>query len=132
MARRPKSSRAERTCGRSLHLLVPKPILRQYPIGPYYFDFAFNYHGRGYLLEYDGRQHFEYVPYFHKTLLRFREAQARDKTKTQLALEMGFRVIRLDYRITTLEQVAQHLQEAWSQGCFLYCSCPILYQYLME
>ena len=47
------------------------------------------------LIEYDGSQHREYVPHFHKTEENFLKAVERDKIKEELALSNGFNIIRI-------------------------------------
>ena len=47
------------------------------------------------LIEYDGVQHNEYVPHFHKTEENFLKAVERDKIKEELALSNGFNIIRI-------------------------------------
>lgn len=38
------------------------------------FDFVIYKKGKPYIcIEYDGRQHYEYVPYFHKTIFGFKK-----------------------------------------------------------
>ena len=45
--------------------------------------------------EYDGRQHREYVPHFHKTEEEFEELQKRDIWKDARCKEQGIRLIRI-------------------------------------
>ena len=43
-------------------------------------DFFVKFKGKQYFIEYDGRQHFEYVPYFHKGgVIDFEKQQRRDQ-----------------------------------------------------
>lgn len=47
------------------------------------------------LIEYDGEQHFQEVPFFSRRSLQ--EQEAIDKAKTQLALDRGYRLCRISY-----------------------------------
>lgn len=49
------------------------------------------------LVEFDGEQHFKYVPYFHKTPSGFRRAQERDRQKNKYCLMHNIPLIRIPY-----------------------------------
>ena len=55
--------------------------------------------------EYHGRQHFEYVSYFHKDRQDFIEGQKRDERKMELCKEQGIALIVLRYNDTLTEEV---------------------------
>lgn len=59
------------------------------------------------IVEFDGGQHFQFVPLFHKTLFGWNEAQTRDVTKTVAALQAGFRVVRIDYSLAGKTQLTK-------------------------
>lgn len=61
------------------------------------FDFAFLYKGKLFLCEYDGRQHFEYVKYFHKTPIGFRRQKEYDIRKNKFCLKNKIPLIRVPY-----------------------------------
>lgn len=58
------------------------PILEDYLLVGYYFDFFLP--KRKMAVEIQGIQHDEFVPFFHKTKAKFKEAQIRDAAKQQL------------------------------------------------
>jgi hypothetical protein len=47
--------------------------------------------------EYQGRQHYEYTPYFHKTKKRFEEKKALDDLKRKLCKDHGITLIELGW-----------------------------------
>jgi very-short-patch-repair endonuclease len=49
------------------------------------------------LIEYDGKQHYEKIGYFHKTNKDFEESQTRDKLKTLYAEEKNYKLFRIRY-----------------------------------
>lgn len=49
------------------------------------------------LVEFDGRQHYEYVPYFHKTYSGFLKSKERDRQKNKYCLMHGITLIRVPY-----------------------------------
>lgn len=49
-------------------------------------------------IEYDGRQHFEFVPYYHVTEEQFHELQQRDALKASLLESHGIHLLRVSYR----------------------------------
>lgn len=53
--------------------------------------------GYKFLVEFDGRQHFEFVELFHKDIQTFRERQQKDIIKTLDAIRLGYNIIRIDY-----------------------------------
>lgn len=102
------------------HNLLPK---RRY-------DFYFRYKDIDYLLEYDGEQHFRYVPFFEKTRERFNYKQDVDRLKTYLALVARYRLIRIDY--TQVDNIERHLKQALLDKEQLYLATPDMYQWLLE
>ena len=49
------------------------------------------------LIEFDGRQHFDYVNNWHKTKEEFEKAQLRDQEKNQYALSHSIHLVRIPY-----------------------------------
>ena len=47
--------------------------------------------------EFDGIQHFEYIPFFHETPEDLEEAQKRDRRKEELCREQGITFIRISF-----------------------------------
>ena len=68
------------------------------------------------IIEYDGRQHYEHVKFFHKTKKAFHDAQKRDKVKERLAKKHGFTVVRIRYDEKVSELlVKMRLRQAWKK-----------------
>lgn len=59
------------------------------------YDFALIYKGRRYIIEYDGPQHFKYVPLYHTDENNFLAKQEIDRLKTYMAWFNGYNVIRV-------------------------------------
>lgn len=49
------------------------------------------------LIEYNGRQHYEFTPFFHKNERNFTRQQKRDSDKILLAEENGFNLVIFKY-----------------------------------
>ncbi len=64
---------------------------------PLRFDFAIIHNGQLIFIEYDGEQHFKYVPYFHKTKQQFSNAKGRDRHKNNYALAHKIPLYRIPY-----------------------------------
>ncbi len=89
-----------------------RSFLRQLPIDninyeyssdwakPYKYDDYFEYNGRKYLVEADGKQHYRDCVFFDKTL---EERQQIDNEKTNLAIKNGFILIRINCSESTME-----------------------------
>ena len=62
------------------------------------FDFAIYRNGQLLnLIELDGRQHFTYVPYFHKSPIAFRRQKEYDIRKNKFCLKNKIPLIRIPY-----------------------------------
>ncbi len=124
-----KISKGEEECSKSLSLMgitfIREFCLPELPRKR--FDFYFEYNKRKYLLEFDGRQHFEEVYYFHNTC-SFKDRQDIDFLKTKVALELGYMVIRIDY--TQINRVREHIEQALNSDNYLYVSNIEMYRYI--
>lgn len=69
----------------------------QYKIGGYKYRYDFFIPEKRILLEYDGKQHTEFVPYFHIDEEKFIRQKERDQAKNKLAKEKGFFLYRISY-----------------------------------
>lgn len=68
-------------------------------IGMTRFDFMIrDYKGRYCIIEFDGKQHTEYVKYFHKSKKRYNKYKKRDVEKMQHAINLGYRILRISYK----------------------------------
>ena len=80
--------------------------------GPLYFDFLLE---DFILVEVDGRQHEEWVDWFHESWYDFFAQQRRDARKEEWALENGYILLRISWREVdklTPEDLVRRLQEA--------------------
>jgi len=69
--------------------------------------------GHNLIVEYDGKQHLHFMPFYHKTRQQFLALQQRDRTKESLIKEHGLLLIRIsDKEPRTQEHVAKRLIEA--------------------
>ena len=81
----------------------PQKYFSEWKIGVHYFDFYIPEYNL--VLEYHGRQHYEFVPHFHKTEENFRSRLLKDKLKKETALLQGLNYISISHRIADLEEV---------------------------
>ena len=75
----------------------------EWNIGIHYFDFYIPEYNL--VLEYHGRQHYEFVPHFHKTEENFYYRLSKDKIKKESALSRGLNYISISYHIEDLEKL---------------------------
>ncbi len=92
------------------------------------FDFRFEHKEIGYLLEFDGIQHFKETKHFHREENSFEKGQRVDRRKTRHALRNGYRLIRIDY--TQVDNVHRHIRRALRSEENLYLSSSEMYSYL--
>lgn len=101
--------------------IVPKLPRKRY-------DFYFEYCGIKFLIEMDGKQHFEYTPYFHESEEDFHSKQNVDILKNLIAHYFGYKLIRIDY--TQKDNISYHLIRAIQDPVWIYLSSPDNYNYL--
>lgn len=90
------------------------------------FDFIFEYKGQRTIIEYDGKMHFKYYPYYHITEEYFYHRQLVDRVKNWVALSLGYKMIRIDD--WQLQHIREHLDRALEQLDPLYLATPKLYE----
>lgn len=126
-----KASKGERECMRVLESINIK-FEREIKINALptrFYDFKFNHNGIGWILEYDGIQHFEFVSLYHNCdIEKFYEHQRIDKLKTEMAIREGYYVIHIDY--TQFSNIQYHINQALDLKQSLYLSTPELYSHL--
>ena len=61
------------------------------------------------VLEFHGRQHYEFIPYFHRTIDNFKYRLNKDFIKKQAALSRGYNYISISYRVNCLENILSFL-----------------------
>lgn len=54
-------------------------------------------------IEYNGKQHYEFIPFFHKTLEQFKKNQERDIRKNLLCLKHNVKLITVPYTVKETE-----------------------------
>jgi hypothetical protein len=94
------------------------------------YDLSFQYKNKKWIVEYDGKQHFERTVHFHRKDGDFEARQTVDKEKTQQALDDGYNVIRIDYKQEN--RIYQVLQDALQKNIRCYFSEPTMYEWLFE
>lgn len=67
------------------------------PVTGYRLFFDGYFAGLNLLVEVQGKQHYVYIPYWHKTREVFAAMQTRDAAKQQQALALGFRMLTIRY-----------------------------------
>lgn len=99
----------------------------QHPLLPKFkYDFYFIYNNVHYLLEFDGVQHFEYG-FFHKSEDDFQYKQNVDRMKSYVAIQTGYRMIRIDY--TNINNIFNCLINGINSGSIFYVS-SLLYDWI--
>lgn len=97
-----------------------------------YYDFMVILNNMNILIEFDGRQHFEYVDFFNKGDYNyFLMRQEVDRIKTSHALDSGYYFIRIDYN--EINNIEKHILSAFDSfiaGSKLYLSNAYMYKYL--
>jgi len=96
------------------------------------FDFFFIFQDKKYLLEFDGQQHFHYIDFFHRDEENFEENREVDILKTNIALQSGYRVIRIDYtQIDNIESLIKSFLST-TNDCVLHLSNTLMYKYITD
>lgn len=67
------------------------------------FDFYFILNEQEYAIEYNGKQHYIFIPHFTKTEEEFKELQARDAYKKEYCLLRNIKLLTLPYNLTNQE-----------------------------
>jgi predicted Zn-ribbon and HTH transcriptional regulator/very-short-patch-repair endonuclease len=129
-----KSSKGERKCN-DLLIRLKLPFESQFKIqelGRKRFDFMFEFNNNSYIIELDGKQHHEFVPYFHKTENNFLYKQSIDIEKTITAVKNGYYIIRIDH--TQFDNIYDHISEATKKltpKCKCYFTNASKYEYII-
>jgi hypothetical protein len=96
------------------------------------FDFYFVWNERQYLVEIDGKQHFEFNLFFHKVEAKFLKCQQIDILKTQTAINERYFIVRIDFK--SFETMESHLEKSLmlhaSQAYYL--SDAAMYAYITD
>ncbi len=90
-------SKIQYECGQLIKTKFPHdPILEEFRIPGYNFIIDFFLPVRRIAFEINGRQHDEYVPYFHKSKDGFKASQIRDKEKKDFCVKNDFQYYKVD------------------------------------
>lgn len=68
-------------------------------------------------IEYNGKQHYNYTPYFHKNKKDFYSQVHRDDWKRKRCKEMGIRLIEIPYWVSDIDLENYILNELRKKGC---------------
>ena len=111
-----KYSKGETECRRVLENIFRKPFTSRRP------DFMFNSETRHNLeldmynkdlrlaCEYNGKQHYEYTPYFHRNNIQnFYKQQQRDNMKRNICNKLGIRLIEVPYTVK-IEDIENYIK----------------------
>ena len=61
-------------------------------------------------IEYNGGQHYFYVPYFHREQKAFEEQKTRDEIKRKECIELGINLITVHYKLNTFNKIQEYIQ----------------------
>lgn len=90
-------SKIQFECGQLIKSRFPHdPILEEFRIPGFNFIIDFFLPVQRIAFEINGRQHDEYVPFFHKSKDGFREATKRDKDKKEFCIRNDFQYYKVD------------------------------------
>lgn len=94
---RPRSSLHVRARSLLLTRFPSEPILEEVPVPGSRLFLDFYLPGRKLVVEVQGRQHFEFVPHFHRTRLGFIQSRMRDEHKRGWCLDAGLSWVELSH-----------------------------------
>lgn len=83
--------------------------------GPYfkkyiYVDFYFEFNNKKYIIEYNGGQHYKFIPFFHRTKDEFKKQKERDRWLKRYCKQNRIKLIIIDGRKYTKELILIYLQ----------------------
>lgn len=113
---RPKDSRGELECRRVLEKLFNRPFNKarpnflNNPVTGGNFNLELDCYNKDLKLavEYNGAQHYKYIPYFHKNMESFHNQKYRDYMKQQMCKDNGIILIEVPYTIP-VENIEKYL-----------------------
>lgn len=98
------------------------------------YDFHFScYHGPylvNYIIEIDGRQHFDKIERYHPTDEIYKYKRLVDIEKTQDAIRCGYKIIRIDY--LQFKFIRHNIIEAIKSPSYLYVSNVEMYDWIIK
>lgn len=99
------------------------------------YDYMFKLGRKKYILEYDGRQHFQFSEHFRDTNQTFKNRQKIDVIKMQHARFNNYFVIRIDHTCDNVDIIQQHIENAISSLTRknpIYYSNSDMYKYISD
>ena len=60
-------------------------------------------------IEYNGEQHYKFIPFFHKDVVAFENQQLRDSFKRKVCDEMGIQLICIKYTLKTYYEIKNNI-----------------------
>jgi hypothetical protein len=117
---RPTSSKGEDTCRKVFESIYKRPFTKCRP--PFLLNVvtgskhALELDGYNEDLkiafEYNGEQHYKYIPYFHKTKDSFYNQKYRDEMKRRLCMEHNVHLIEVPYHVSNIRAfISEQLSE---------------------
>ena len=80
------------------------------------FDFYFEINNKKYAIEYNGEQHYKYIPFFHgNDINNFYKRQERDKRKAQYCKDNDIELIIIPY-IFSHEEIRRYINKLFSSS----------------
>ena len=113
-----KQSKGEKICKNVLHDMYPeyvfqkkRPTWLQNPNSGYCLEIDLYCDELKLAIEYQGRQHYAYIPYFHKDSNDFKKQQIRDAIKKELCIKNNVKLIAIPYKINSYESIKKFICE---------------------
>lgn len=104
------------------------------PSTMYRYDFAFNHPntGHGVIIEFDGKQHFEFNDYFFESIQEFEYRRQIDILKTRTITDLGCKIIRIDHTWVdkSVQEVAKFIGNAIQSPCLFVTTNSAMYQWI--
>lgn len=125
----PRESKGERECKRVMEKLFGKPFRKERPdvlrntvssdvdggeynleLDVYSSEVKLDPDHNGVAIEYNGRFHYEFVPFFHKSKEAFMNQRYRDELKRRMCKDNKIDLIEVSYKVK-LEDIENYLKE---------------------
>jgi hypothetical protein len=111
-----KQSKGEKICKNVLHDMYPnniftktRPIWLQNPNSGYCLELDLYCDELKLAIEYQGKQHYVFIPYFHKDNSDFKKQQIRDSIKKELCVKNNVNLITIPYKINSYESIKKFI-----------------------
>jgi hypothetical protein len=122
----PKESKGEAECRRVLNKIFNKPFNKfrpnflNNPVTGGNFNLELDCYNEelGLAVEYQGKQHSMYMPFFHRNYDHFMTQKYRDDMKRRICKENGITLIEVDYTVKN-ENIENYLKKELQKNGFL-------------